>query len=62
MPYKIKKIGKKGYKVCKKYEKKKCFSKKPLPKKRAIAQMTAITINEFKINLVSIIKESLNEL
>lgn len=44
MPYKLKKFGK-GYKVCKKTGSK-CFSKKPLPKKRAIAQMAAIRINE----------------
>ena len=42
MPYKIKKIGKGGYKVCKKFGKSKCFSKKPLSKNKAIAQMRAI--------------------
>jgi hypothetical protein len=43
MPYKIKKTGS-GYKVCKKTGSK-CFSKKPLSKKRAKAQMAAIQIN-----------------
>ena len=43
MPYKIRKKGS-GYKVCKTTGK--CFSKKPLPKKRAMAQMAAIRINE----------------
>lgn len=45
MPYKIKKSGK-GYKVCKKFGKSKCFSKKPLPKKTAIAQLRAIKLSE----------------
>jgi hypothetical protein len=42
MPYKIRKKGS-GYKVCKTTGK--CFSKKPLSKKRAIAQRAAIQIN-----------------
>jgi len=41
MPYKIKKTGK-GYKVCKKTNTSKCFSKKPLSKSKAQAQMKAI--------------------
>lgn len=45
MPYKIKKAGS-GYKVCKKQGKQKCFSKKPLSKQRATAQMRAIMANE----------------
>jgi hypothetical protein len=45
MPYKLKKFGS-GYKVCKKYGKQKCFSKKPLSKERAKAQMRAIIANE----------------
>jgi|688.fasta_scaffold105212_6 hypothetical protein len=45
MPYKLKKFGS-GYKVCKKYGKQKCFSKKPLPKEKAKAQMRAIIANE----------------
>lgn len=49
MPYTIKK-KKQGYKVCKKTGKK-CFSKKPLPKKRAVAQMGAIMSNENKTPL-----------
>lgn len=49
MPYKIKKVNG-GYKVCKKRGSK-CFSKKPFPtKKKAIAQMAAIRINELKEN------------
>ena len=43
MPYKIRKKGK-GYKVCKVSGK--CFSKKPIPYKRAVAQMRAIQANE----------------
>jgi hypothetical protein len=42
MPYIIKKIDDKGYKVCKKDEPKVCFSKKPIPKIRAIKQRKAI--------------------
>jgi DNA polymerase I-like protein with 3'-5' exonuclease and polymerase domains len=42
MPYKIKKING-GYKVCKTTGK--CFSKKPLSKKKAVAQRAAIAIN-----------------
>ena len=45
MPYKLKKVGS-GYKVCKKLGKQKCFSKKPLPKSRALAQMRAMIVNE----------------
>jgi len=44
MPYKIKKSGS-GYKVCKKVGSK-CFSKKPLSKKKAQAQMRAIGMHE----------------
>jgi len=57
MPYKIKKV-KGGYKVCKKRGSK-CFSKKPFPsKKKAIAQMAAIRINESqKNNLLEILNE-----
>jgi hypothetical protein len=43
MPYKIAKKGS-GYKVCKK-QGGKCFSKKPLTKKKAIAQRAAIVLN-----------------
>jgi len=45
VPYKIKKSNN-GYKVCKKFEKSKCFSKKPLSKKKATAQMRAIGMHE----------------
>ena len=41
MPYFLKKL-KNGYKVCKTLEPNKCFSKKPLPKAKAIKQMKAI--------------------
>ena len=44
MPYKVKKSGK-GYKVFKKGTSK-SYSKKPLPKKRAEAQMRALYANE----------------
>jgi len=43
MPYKIKRSGS-GFKVCKKTGGK-CFSKKPLSKKKANKQMAAIQIN-----------------
>ena len=48
MPYEIKKVRtpKNSYKVCKKIEDKRCFSKKGLPYKRALAQMRAIIISE----------------
>jgi hypothetical protein len=48
MPYEIKKVRtpKNSYKVCKKFEDKRCFSKKGLPYKRALAQMRAIIISE----------------
>ena len=45
MPYILRKI-KNGYKVCKKNEPKKCFSKKPLTKETATKQMYAIQSNE----------------
>ena len=50
MPYKIKKSGK-GYKVCKKTGSK-CFSKKPLSKEKAKAQMRAIYANESKFDRI----------
>ena len=49
MPYIIKEVTekkKKGYKVCKKDNPEKCFSKSPLPKERAEKQRTAIIISE----------------
>lgn len=45
MPYILRKI-KDGYKVCKKDEPTKCFSKKPLTKEKAKRQMRAIYANE----------------
>ena len=47
MPYEIIKVDG-GFKVCKK-DKSKCFSKKPIPKKRAIKQLKAIQISEHKL-------------
>lgn len=47
MPYEIKKV-KDGFKVCKKTNPSKCFSKKPLTKSKATKQMKAIIINEKK--------------
>lgn len=58
MPYKLRKKGK-GYKVCKPSGK--CFSKKPLPKKRAIAQMAAIRINEEDNIFEALIQSALYE-
>lgn len=57
MPYKIKKV-KGGYKVCKKRGSK-CFSKKPFPtKKKAVAQMAAIRLNESSnVNLMRMLNE-----
>lgn len=51
MPYEFKSYGKGKAKVCKKNSSK-CFSKKPLPKARAEAQMKALHAN---------VQESLNE-
>ena len=45
MPYILKKV-KDGYKVCKKADKTKCFSKEDLPKETAVKQMKAIQISE----------------
>jgi hypothetical protein len=44
MPYRIEKVGE-GYKVC---DPTRCFSEKPLPKKRAMKQRVAIVISEHK--------------
>ncbi len=51
MPYIIRKSkskSKKGYKVCKKNNTRKCFSKSPLSLRRAKKQMKAIIISEVK--------------
>jgi hypothetical protein len=48
MPYEIKKVSD-GFKVCKKVEDKKCFSKRGLPYKNALGQMRAIIISEMGI-------------
>jgi hypothetical protein len=53
MPYKIKKING-GYKVCKTSGK--CFSKKPLSKKTAVAQRAAIAINSYESSKISLNK------
>jgi hypothetical protein len=58
MPYKIRKKGS-GYKVCKTSGK--CFSKKPLSKKRAIAQRAAIQINSSTNYFESLIESILYE-
>lgn len=53
MPYilqEVKQEGKKGFKVCKKDEPKKCFSKNPLPLQTAQRQRTAIIISELSRN------------
>jgi hypothetical protein len=55
MPYSIRKVGK-GYKVCKK-DGSKCFSKKPLPHERAIAQLKAIEVNSHGESKESTINE-----
>jgi hypothetical protein len=49
MPYILREAqekGEKGYKVCKKDEPKRCFSKHPLPLERAQKQRTAIILSE----------------
>jgi hypothetical protein len=49
MPYILKEVqasGKKGFKVCKKSNPEKCFSKEPLPKARAIKQRVAIILSQ----------------
>lgn len=48
MAYIIKKVSY-GFKVCKRDEPNICFSKKPLTKKRAIKQRTAINLSELGI-------------
>ena len=48
MPYIIKQVAPRGYKVCKEVEPDHCFSKKPLPKKTATKQRIAIIISESK--------------
>lgn len=48
MPYIIKQVSPRGYKVCKEAEPEHCFSKKPLPKKTATKQRIAIIISESK--------------
>jgi len=60
MPYKIRKKGK-GYKVCKPSGK--CFSKKSLSKKKALAQRAAIEINSKESTnfFISLIGNTLNE-
>ena len=61
MPYKIRKKGS-GYKVCKPSGK--CFSKKPLSKKKATAQMAAIQISKYKEStnfFQNLIEKYLNE-
>lgn len=45
MPYTVKKVDD-GFKVCKKDDLKKCFSKRPMSKRKAEKQKLAIVINE----------------
>jgi len=47
MPYMIKPVAK-GYKVAKKDDPSKVFSKKPLTRERAVKQMKAIILSELK--------------
>jgi hypothetical protein len=63
MPYKIKKTGS-GYKVCKKVGGK-CFSKKPISKNKAKAQLRAIGLHTHEsktISLQNLIEEVLKSL
>lgn len=53
MPYIIKEVSEgqqTGYKVCKRDQPEKCFSKSPLPKERAQKQRTAIILSEMGIS------------
>jgi hypothetical protein len=50
MPYLIKQFGTNKYKVCKKNNLTKCFSKKPLTLEKAKKQLKAIGMNEHKIS------------
>lgn len=62
MPYIIKKV-KGGYKVAKKSDPKKVFSKRPLTKEQAEKQMKAIIISEYKGGEMGhLIKHKINEL
>jgi hypothetical protein len=47
MPYLIRKISQ-GYKVCKESKPSECYSNKPLTKKRAMKQKTAIILSELR--------------
>lgn len=49
MPYELVLCSEGGYKICKLNNPNKCFSKKPIPKKRAIKQLKAIEMNEHKL-------------
>lgn len=62
MPYTIKKVQN-GFKVCKKVGDKKCFSNKPLTKKKAIEQERAILANthEKSSKFNSLVNNILNE-
>jgi hypothetical protein len=59
MPYELKKTNS-GFKVCKKNSTK-CFSKKPLPRKRALKQLAALHIATKESTLINIILQCLNE-
>ena len=60
MPKGVYKKGK-GYKVCEKPPKSKCYSKKPLPKKRAEAQFRAIMANSARESYVNKIDKLIKE-
>lgn len=49
MPYKVTPF-KYGFRVCKANEPKVCFSKKPLTKKQALKQRTAINLSELGLS------------
>lgn len=57
MPYKLKKKGK-GYKVC--VPSGKCFSKKPLSRKKALGQLAALKINtDESISFIALVEDVL---
>ena len=58
MPYELVLSPDGGYKVCKLNDPKKCFSKKGIPKKRAVKQLKAIEMSEHKLEGGVIDKET----
>jgi len=55
MPYLIKKVNY-GYKVCKKTKPSECYSNKPLTKKMAMKQRTAINLSELGLSKPKMMK------